>query len=59
MHNSFKKGLLVGGLIGASMSMVIGNDRMRSGNRRRMIRTGRNIFRKSGNIVNDVVDLFR
>ena len=59
MRGNFTKGLLVGGIIGASVSMMMGPEKMKAGHRRRVLKTGRNLFRKSGNIVSDVVDLFR
>jgi len=39
--------------------MMMGNNMMDRRSRKRMMRTGRNVFRKSGNIIGDVVDLFR
>jgi len=59
MNGSFTKGLLIGSIIGASVSMMMGNNMMDRRSRKRMMRTGRNVFRKSGNIIGDVVDLFR
>lgn len=58
MHNSFTRGLVVGGLIGASIIMMK-PDLMKNRTRKKMMRTGRTFFRKSGSIVGDVVDLFR
>ncbi len=59
MRRGFTSGLVLGGLIGASVSMMNKPGMMKSRTRRRMMRTGRNLFRKSGDIWTDVVDLFR
>lgn len=59
MNGGFTKGLVVGSIIGASVSMLMNNDRMRPRNRRKMMRTGRMLLRKSGGIISDVVDAFR
>lgn len=59
MRSRFTRGLLIGGLIGASISMLTNSEGMRSNKNRRMMKAGRNLLRKSGNVVEDVVDLFR
>lgn len=59
MRSNFTRGLLVGGLVGASVSMMMNSDRLKGRNRKRLVRNGRSLLRKSGNIVGDVVDLFR
>lgn len=59
MQGSFTKGLIVGGLIGASVSMVMSTDMMNGRTRKKMMRQGRSFLRKSGNIISDVVDIFR
>jgi hypothetical protein len=58
MYNGFAKGLVVGGLIGASVIMMK-PDLVKSRTRKRMMRSGRTLFRKSGTIIGDVIDLFR
>ncbi len=59
MHNSFTKGLIVGGFIGASISAMMNSDMMSSRNKKRMMRNSRSLIRKSGHVIGDVVDLFR
>lgn len=59
MHNSFTKGLVVGGIIGASVSMMMNSDMIKPRTRRRMMRTGKTLMRRSGGILGDVVDMFR
>jgi len=59
MHRGFARGLIIGGIIGATISAMANSDMMGRGGRRRISRSGRNILRKSGNLVEDVIDLFR
>ncbi len=59
MQRGFTKGMVIGGLIATSVSMIMNSDKMNPGTRRRMMRNGRNFLRKSGNIIEDVVDIFR
>lgn len=59
MHRGFTRGLIIGGIIGASVSMMMGPDMMKNRTRKRMMRSGRNMLRKSGNLVEDIVDMFR
>lgn len=59
MHSGFKRGLVIGSIIGASVSMMMHTDAMRPNTRKRMMKTGRAILRRSGGIIGDVVDIFR
>jgi gas vesicle protein len=59
MQRGFAKGLVVGSLIGASVSMMGNSGIMKSRTRRKLMKTGRNLFRKSGDIFTDVIQLFR
>ncbi|MCX8129135.1 MAG: YtxH domain-containing protein [Clostridia bacterium] len=59
MRSGFTRGMIIGSIIGASVSMMVNPDMMKSRGRRKMMRNGKNILRKSGNIIGDVVDLFR
>jgi gas vesicle protein len=59
MQGGFTKGLIVGGIIGASVSMAMGPDMMKNRTRKRMMKQGRSFLRRSGNIVGDVLDVFR
>ncbi|NSW89170.1 MAG: YtxH domain-containing protein [Firmicutes bacterium] len=59
MLNGFTKGLIVGSILGASISMMMEPDIMKRRNKKRMIRAGRNFLRRTGNIISDVVDAFR
>lgn len=60
MRNGFVKGMMVGGIVAASVGLIMNSDMMMSSRtKKRMIRGGRNLLRKSGNIIGDVADLFR
>ena len=59
MNSGFTKGLVVGSIIGASVSMMMNSDLMKPKTRKRMMRTGRTILKRSGGIIGDVVDIFR
>jgi gas vesicle protein len=55
-NGGFVKGLIIGGIVGASVSMMLNsNSRSKKG----IMRNGNNFIRKSGRVVNDVIDLFR
>lgn len=58
MRKGFARGLIIGGIVGASIAMM-NPDMMNKKTRKRMIKNGRNFLRKSGNIIGDVVDMFR
>ena len=59
MNSGFTRGLVVGSIIGASVSMIMNNNMMQPRNRRKMMRTGKALLRKSGGIISYVVDVFR
>ncbi len=59
MIRGFTKGLFLGGLIGASVSMMTNSGMIKGRTKKRWMKTGRNLFRKSGDIFSDVVELFR
>lgn len=59
MRSGFTRGVIIGSIVGASISMIMNPDMMNGRNRRKMMRNGRNFIRKSGNMLGDVVDMFR
>lgn len=59
MRTNFTKGLVIGSVIGASIGMVMNRNGMKSKTRKRMMRGGRNLFRKSTDMVGDMIDMFR
>ncbi len=59
MRNGFVKGMMVGGIVAASVGVMMSSDMVRPRTKKRMLRNGRMLLRKSGNIIEDVVDIFR
>ena len=59
MQNGFVKGVMVGGIIAASVSMMMNSDVMKPRTKKRMMKSGRSFLRKSSNIIGDVADMFR
>jgi gas vesicle protein len=59
MQNSFTKGLIIGGIIGASIGMIVEPDTINTKNRKKMLRSGKDILSKTGNVIGDVIELFR
>ncbi len=58
MRMGFTKGFIIGSIVGASIAMM-NPDMVNKKTRKRMIRNGRNFLRKSGDIIGDVMDMFR
>lgn len=51
---------MVGGIVAASVGLIMNSDMMMSGRtKKRVMRGGRNLLKKSSNIISDVADLFR
>lgn len=59
MRGGFTRGLIIGSIVGASVSMMMNPDMMKTRGRRKMMKRGRNFLRKSGGFVEDVMDLLR
>lgn len=59
MQSGFVKGVVVGSLVAASVSMMMNSDMMSSKSRRRLMRGGKSFMRKSGNLISDVAEMFR
>ena len=59
MQNGFVKGVVVGGIIAASVSMMMSSDMVKPRTKKRMMRSGRSFLRKSSNVIGDVADMFR
>lgn len=59
MRSGFKRGLIMGSIIGASVSMMANSDMISGKSRKKMKRSGVELMRKSGSIIGDVIDLFR
>lgn len=59
MMRNFTKGLVVGGIIGASISVLANPEIVDPRTRRRMIKSGRKIWRRSNHMIGDMVHMFR
>jgi len=59
MQNGFIKGVMVGGIIAASVGMMMNSNMMQPKTKRKLMRNGRAFLRKSSNIISDVADIFR
>lgn len=59
MQKGLVKGMVIGGLVVTSVSMMMNSDMMSSRHGRRKMHRGKSLLRKSGNIIGDVVELFR
>lgn len=59
MQSNFTKGLILGSIVGASVSYMVSGDMMTNRNRKKMFRNGRNFLRKSGHLIGDVISIFR
>lgn len=59
MRNGFTRGLIIGSLLGASVSMAMNSDMMNGRTGRKMRRNSMDFMRKSGSLISDVIELFR
>ncbi len=59
MMRNFARGLLIGGLIGASLSVLTNPEIVDPHMRRKMIKSGRKIWRRSNNVFSDMMHMFR
>lgn len=59
MIRNFAKGVVIGGLIGASISILTNPEIVDPHMRKKMIKSGRKIMRKSNHVLGDMVHMFR
>ncbi len=59
VHKGFAKGLIIGGVIGATVGMMMDTKMVNGRTGRRMVRSGRSFIRKSGNLICDLIDVLR
>lgn len=59
MMRNFAKGLVIGGLIGASISVLTNPEIVDPHMRRRMVKSGKKILRRSNHVFGDVMHLIR
>lgn len=59
MKSGFTSGIIIGGIIGAAMSMIANDDIDVNKTRKRMMRVGRNVCRKSRRMISDIAGMMR
>jgi gas vesicle protein len=57
MKNGFTSGMLIGGMIGATMSMIMNHDIDVNKAKKRMMRFGRSMYRKSRHMMSDIAGM--
>lgn len=57
MRNGFTRGMVIGGIVGATMSMIMNHDIDIYKTKKRMMRLGKCVYRKSRRIVSDITDM--
>lgn len=57
MKNGFTSGMLIGGIVGATVSMIANHDIDVHKTKKRMMRMGKNMVKKSRRIVSDISDM--
>lgn len=57
MRTSFTSGMVIGGIVGAAMSMMVNGDINMKRTRKRIMRMGRDICKRSRRIVSDISDM--
>jgi hypothetical protein len=58
MMRQFTRGMIIGGLIGASVSVLTGTDVLDPRMKKRMFKSGKKIIRRS-NVLDDMIHMFR
>jgi len=59
MMRNFCRGLVIGGLIGASISVLTNPEIVDPHMRKRMIKSGKKIMHRSNNVFGDMMHMFR
>lgn len=57
MRNGFTTGMLIGGIVGATVSMIANHDIDMNRTRRRVMRMGKNMYRRSRRLVSDITGM--
>jgi len=55
----FAKGMIIGGIVGASISMAMNSDMMHGERKRRIMKAGRHFMRRTGEFISDTIGMFR
>ena len=58
MRSRFASGMVLGGIVGATMSMIINKDIDMDRARKRMIRIGRNMYKRTRRMISDIANIF-
>ncbi|HEY5583579.1 MAG TPA: YtxH domain-containing protein [Ruminiclostridium sp.] len=58
MMRNFARGLVIGGLIGASISVLANSEIVNPHMRKKMMKSGRKIMSGSNNVLSDIAHLF-
>lgn len=59
MHTGFTRGLIIGSVIGAAIGTMVSPQVINNKTRKRMMRTGRHLMKRSSHMLGDVIDVFR
>ena len=59
MRTCFTSCMILGGIVGATMSMMLNGDINMKRTRRRIMRMGRDVFRKSRRIMSDISSMMQ
>lgn len=54
MRNGFTNGMLLGGIVGATMSMIMNHDIDVNKTKKRMMRMGKTMYKKSRRMMSDI-----
>ncbi len=57
MRSGFTSGMIIGGIVGATMSMIANHDIDINKTRKRMMRVGRNVYRRSRRMISDITGM--
>lgn len=57
MRSGFTSGIIIGGIVGATMSMIANQDININKIGKRMVRVGRNVCRKSRRMISDITGM--
>lgn len=57
MKNGFTSGMVIGSIVGATMSMIMNHDIDMNKTKKRMMRMGRSMYKRSRRIVSDISDM--
>jgi gas vesicle protein len=58
MRSRFASGMVLGGIVGATMSMIINKDIDMDRARKRMMRIGRNMYKRTRRMISDIANIF-